>query len=218
MNQQLLKEIQKCKSLMNINEGMVSLSNIEDYTNVRVDDDTKNDEIPISLLSDINAAAENAGVVVTITTAKSGHRMHTSTNNISRHTKGLAVDIAIIDGIGSDKATNANNGNAQFREKGNSFVAYLEKLGYKRNKESGNEKAVLWQTDIGGNHYNHIHISNTDVESESGASGAVGGESEEEKLLQKILNYEIDGKKVSEIVNDPIKSFEDFLKLLAAIA
>jgi hypothetical protein len=33
-------------------------------------------------------------------------------------------------------------------------------LGYKLNIESGNLKAVLWQTNTGGNHFNHLHVSN----------------------------------------------------------
>ena len=33
-------------------------------------------------------------------------------------------------------------------------------MGYVWNVESGNDKAVLWQTNTGGNHFNHLHISN----------------------------------------------------------
>jgi hypothetical protein len=34
-------------------------------------------------------------------------------------------------------------------------------MGYVWNSESGNPKAVLWQTNKGGNHFNHVHVSNT---------------------------------------------------------
>ena len=35
-------------------------------------------------------------------------------------------------------------------------------MGYNWNGEGkSNPKAVLWQTNIGGNHFNHLHVSNT---------------------------------------------------------
>jgi hypothetical protein len=43
-------------------------------------------------------------------------------------------------------------------------------MGYRWNSERGNDKAVLWQTDMGGNHFNHLHISN---QSESGSGAPV---------------------------------------------
>jgi hypothetical protein len=43
-------------------------------------------------------------------------------------------------------------------------------MGYRWNSEKGNDKAVLWQTDMGGNHFNHLHISN---QSESGSGAPV---------------------------------------------
>ncbi len=57
-----------------------------------------------------------------------------------------AVDISILDGQGSNKASNETNGNPSFREKGNLLKDALVKLGYTWNTESGNNKAVLWQT------------------------------------------------------------------------
>ena len=37
------------------------------------------------------------------------------------------------------------------------FVDSLQKMGYTRNSEKGNPKAVLWQMK---KHYDHIHVSN----------------------------------------------------------
>jgi hypothetical protein len=103
-----------------------------------------------SLLSAISAAAVNAGVTVTITTGIGGHDANTNSGNVSRHTTGNAVDIAIIDGIA------AKTGNAIAKEKADKFVSQLITAGFSRNVESGNPKAVLWNT---SGHYNHIHVS-----------------------------------------------------------
>lgn len=131
------------------------------YSNVKFDNDsTKYDEVNKPLLDDLQTAASNAGVVATITTAKSGHDMNTTSGNLSRHQTKTAVDIAIIDGIGAGGATGPNNGNNEFREKGNRLKDALLDLGYKLNVEGGNVKAVLWQTNTGGNHFNHLHVSN----------------------------------------------------------
>ena len=117
------------------------------------------DQINPNLLSDISKAAQAAGLNVVVTTAVSGHNYETSSGNVSRHGAGNAVDIAIINGVGSGNATNSTNGNAQFRTDGNKLKNELVKLGYVWNAESGNNKAILWQTSTGGNHYNHIHVS-----------------------------------------------------------
>ena len=103
-----------------------------------------------SLLSAISAAAVNAGVTVTITTGIGGHDSNTNSGNVSRHTTGNAVDIAIIDGIA------AKTNNAIAKEKADKFVSQLITAGFSRNIEYGNPKAVLWN--ISG-HYNHIHVS-----------------------------------------------------------
>ncbi len=116
------------------------------------------DRVNPNLLADLNTAGAASGVTVIITTAISGHAAG------SRHNpRGEGIDIAIINGNGAGGATNATNGNATFREDGNKFKDAIVSLGYKWNVgESGNKKVILWQ--IGGNfgnHYNHIHVSNT---------------------------------------------------------
>jgi hypothetical protein len=132
------------------------------YSNLKFDKDgTQNDEVNKSLLDDLNKAAKKAGLVATITTAKTGHGKYTKGGkNISRHMSGTAVDIAILDGMGSGGATNSSNGKEEFRKLGNKLAKALEEMGYSRNKEVGQTKAVLWQTNTGGNHFNHLHVSN----------------------------------------------------------
>jgi GH24 family phage-related lysozyme (muramidase) len=136
------------------------------YSNVKIDNDsTKYDYVNKALLDDLQKAAAAADLTLTITTASSGHPDQGT--NKSRHSKQIAVDIAILDGMGSSGASNPKNGNPKFRELGNRLKDALVQLGYTWNTERGNDKAVLWQTNTGGNHYNHLHVSN-----KSGASDA----------------------------------------------
>jgi hypothetical protein len=133
------------------------------YSNVKHDNDgTQNDSVNKALLDDIQTAAKSVGIVATITTAKTGHNQTVKgSTNISRHMNGTGVDVAILNGIGADGATNSTNGNPQFRELGNKLKDALVSMGYNLNAEgSSNPKAVLWQTNTGGNHFNHLHISN----------------------------------------------------------
>lgn len=140
--------------------------NDTNYSNLKYDNDgTQYDSVNKPLLDDINAASKAAGITTTITTASTGHPSNTVTGNPSRHTKKTAVDIAVLNGIGSGGATNSANGNSEFRSLGNKLKDALVSMGYTLNTESGNDKAVLWQTNTGGNHYNHLHVSNNSGES-----------------------------------------------------
>jgi len=131
------------------------------YSNVNHDNDgTQNDSVNKALLDDIESAAKSVGITATITTAKTGHDTKTTTGNISRHTTGNGVDIAKLNGIGSNGATNGTNGNDKFRELGNKLKDALVSIGYTWNHEINHPKAVLWQTNTGGNHFNHLHVSN----------------------------------------------------------
>lgn len=107
------------------------------------------DQINPKLLSDISKAATTAGVVVTITTAISGHNQYTKSGNISRHGSGNAIDISII---------NEQPVRPKIKEIVEKFTNELITLGYVKNSESGNDKAFL--TFGFKNHDNHIHISN----------------------------------------------------------
>jgi predicted nucleotidyltransferase len=107
------------------------------------------DKINPLLLKDIDLAAKNANVKVSITTAVSGHRKGT------RHETGHAVDIAMVNGLGFRNENDANR-------KGilggiRRFVDELIKMGYVKNSESGNDKAVLTFGFKGHDH--HIHVS-----------------------------------------------------------
>ena len=90
-------------------------------------------------------------------------------------------------------------------------------MGYIWNTESGNDKAVLWQTNTGGNHYNHLHVSNKAGASEEELSGEYGGSDDENELLNNILNQEYNGKKIKDLIDggDLLKALEDFLSFFS---
>jgi hypothetical protein len=140
--------------------------NDTNYSNLKYDSDgTQFDSVNKPLLDDLNTASKAAGITATITTASSGHSAKTVTGNASRHPQQTAVDISILNGVGSGGASNSANGSAEFRALGNKLKDALVSMGYTLNSESGNNKAVLWQTDKGGNHFNHLHVSNNSGES-----------------------------------------------------
>ena len=159
-------------------------------SNVTVDNDIKNDEVTQQLLKDLKIASQRSGVKVRITTAKSDHNVKTTSGNVSRHSTNDAVDISRLNGIGSNGATNSINGNSEFRKYGNKLKDELVKLGYTWNSEKGNPKAVLWQTDIGGNHYNHLHVSNKDGSIPSGDYGgdSSGDDDSSDELTKSLLS------------------------------
>jgi hypothetical protein len=142
--------------------------NDTNYSNLKYDNDgTHLDSVNKALLDDLNTASKSAGIIATVTTASTGHPSSTNSGSKSRHPQKTAVDIALLNGIGSGGATNSANGNSEFRSLGNKLRDALVSMGYSLNVETGKNKAVLWQTNTGGNHFNHLHVSNN--------SGETGG-------------------------------------------
>jgi hypothetical protein len=110
--------------------------------------DPAKDRINPKLLKDINVAALNAKINVVITTAITNHK------STPRHNLGNAVDIAIIDGKAVSTAIS---------DTVNKFVEELRRLGYVKNVEIGNPKAVLtfgFKDNGKLTHETHIHVSN----------------------------------------------------------
>jgi hypothetical protein len=192
-----------------LGEAMTQLKTIS-YPNLKIDfDGTQNDFVNQGLLDDLNKAAGAAGLVATITTAKTGHGYFTKSKNKSRHMDGTGVDIAILDGVGAGGATSSTNGNAKFRELGNRLASALESLGYRRNVESGNDKAVLWQTNTGGNHFNHLHVSNKVGASELPASVSDSGSVSNSKATPEMLNKLIELLKTKGVKSEDLKKYID---------
>lgn len=135
------------EKLINLLETNVKASSLN-LSNVSIDSDSSSDLISSALLKDINTAASNAGINVTITTAVSGHNEKTTSGNVSRHTGGNAVDISII------------NGSSITKKLGDKLVSELVKLGYQsvEGETPSVPKSILWQVD---GHTSHVHVSNT---------------------------------------------------------
>ena len=124
--------------------------------------------------------------------------------------KNIAVDVAILNGIGSGGASNSTNGNAEFRRLGNKLKNALVSMGYTWNRESGNDKAVLWQTNTGGNHYNHLHISNRTGVSSNINVGSEDSDTEDDiptsvtstakDKLNNILNSNLNGSLIKDLI------------------
>lgn len=151
------------KKLIDLLESKIKL-NSSGCPNIGVDSDISLNLVNDALLSGICTAAKNAGVNVQITSAVSDHPEKTDSGAISRHSKGQAVDISKINGKSVKDPSNETNVN--------NFVSQLEILGYERNSESGNPKSVLWQM---ADHYDHVHVSNTEESSTASTSGSTSG-------------------------------------------
>jgi GH24 family phage-related lysozyme (muramidase) len=190
-----------------IKEDFVRLGDTN-YSHVKFDTDgTQNDQINQALLDDLQVAGSRADVVITITTAKSGHSKLTINGRPSRHATNTAVDIALLDGIGAGGATNETNGNSRFRELGNRVKNELLNMGYSLNAEGGNKRAVLWQTNTGGNHYNHLHVSNIEGVLGSAPSSPSSPSETMVKATPEML------KKLIELLKEKGVSSEDLKKL-----
>ena len=146
------------------------------------------DKINPALLKDIDLAAQRANVKVSVTTAVSGHRKG------SRHETGHAVDIAMINGKGYSSESDAN-------QKGilddiQRFVSELQSMGYVKNSESGNDKAVL--TFGFPQHHHHVHVSRKSDES--------GDDNYEKKPDSDEKKSETDKEKEDDKVEDVVNT------------
>lgn len=125
------------------------------YSNISFASSAKSDKVNRNLLNDINQAAKISGANVRVGTITSTHPSKTSGKD-SRHPGGNAVDIDMVNG---------NAVSRKIEDEVNAIVYQLEKKGYKKNVERGNEKSVL--TFGFKDHDNHIHVSNSTDEASS---------------------------------------------------
>ena len=160
------------------------------------------DKINPSLLADIQKAAKIANVGPIITTAVSGHK------NSGRHPSGNAVDIAMFRDKGFSSESDAK-AKGIYQDIVN-FVNALVSMGYVKNQESNNDKAVL--TFGFPAHNDHIHVSRKSGGDESPvtgtpslssdtsthtATGDESGETEGSTLLRNILTANLGLDKLS---------------------
>jgi hypothetical protein len=154
VQKKLIEDILSSYDIINENKNMV-FEVADTYNNIEFRNighgNPASDNLNTSLLQDIQTAAKNAGVNVSVTTGISGHGNKTKSGGISRHTSGNAVDIAMING----KAVSTSN-----RADADKLVNALVSMGYNKNAEgASNPKAVLTFGFEG--HDDHVHVSNT---------------------------------------------------------
>jgi hypothetical protein len=177
--------IRKFKDFEPIKEAQIALSEISDdtYSNLRLKGIVPTDEVNQNLLDDLAKAAETAGVKCFITCAKSDHPS-TETGK-GRHPLGMAVDISRV-GYGTTDwgkiystrgPQSPNQKVEEFIDAGTKLVMELINLGYKLVTDDqriidsiedksilvsseSSPKCIIWRTFKGGNHYNHVHVSN----------------------------------------------------------
>lgn len=160
------------------------------------------DKINPSLLADVEKAAKAANVKVSVTTAVTGHK------NSGRHPKGNAVDIAMVNGKGFGSMSVAKSNGIY--DDINRFVDELVKMGYKKNSESGNDKAVLTFGFPG--HDNHVHVSrNSDNGTSSSDDTKVDDTKDDETKSDDTKDDETKGddSKTTETPEEPEKP-EDY--------
>ena len=179
---------------MRLNEDLIKLAD-GDYRNIEIDSDITGELINRALLDDLEQAAQTVGLKPKITSVKTDHPS-AQTGKSSRHKSNQAVDIAKIDGIGSGGANSSTTGNSQFREKGNKLKDALVKMGYVWNPddEKVHPKVIFWQTNTGGNHFNHLHVSNTGEKSAGSKTSEedgynVFGEKDPSENIGKIVQF-----------------------------
>jgi len=119
------------------------------YPNLIFASRTQRDEINKALLDDLQKAAELTGYDINVNYAKTDHGKNTKSGNVSRHYTNQAVDIGSIGG----KVVSPSN-----RDVVDKYVDALLSMGYAKNSEGGNSKAVLTFGFPG--HDDHIHVSN----------------------------------------------------------
>lgn len=150
------------------------------------------DKINPSLLADIDKAAKSSNIKVSITTAVSGH------DTGSRHEVGNAVDIAKINGVGILSLENAKK--MGIYDAINNFVNELVKMGYIKNSESGNDKAVLTFGFKG--HDNHIHVSRKSDDGTSSGSTDLSVTQDGTTSSNNIENIEVNPGFVQQIMKN----------------
>ena len=179
--------MKKLSSLLEANVTVGSLN----LSNVSIDANSSSDLISSALLKDINTAASNAGINVTITTAVSGHDEKTTSGNVSRHTGGNAVDISII------------NGSSITKKLGDKLVSELVKLGYQsvEGETPSVPKSILWQVD---GHKDHVHVSNTTGAGSTSSSVESDSRTKAKKILVKMIGntFGVNESKQERILKD----------------
>jgi hypothetical protein len=133
--------------------------------------DIKRNRVSQNLIDDITTAAEISGVGLQLSWARKGHKVGGTRKNdstyISRHCYGAGIDISMFKNDKGDLVPWYSESDAKAKgiyDKIISFNNQLESMGYNKNSEGIHSKAFLTFGFYG--HDNHIHVSNTNVNTE----------------------------------------------------
>lgn len=155
----------KLKNASEIGKDMQASQEALKYGKVVWQDASKKGYVNAKLIEDIHKVAHATGIEITIGSSYRGSRKK---GDASRHMRGMAVDLPALNGFSYGYKRE------EFTSLGNRVAASLASMGYQvitkqaesadvGLKESKHVRAILWQTMTGANHYNHLHVSNTDV-------------------------------------------------------
>jgi hypothetical protein len=206
-----------------IKESVSSLSVLDgdEYVNFKAGDVTKSDVVVKEMLDDIERAARATNVHVLATCAITDHAgIH---DDYSRHPKGQALDLARIGDSttphnklkGNPQSPGGSVRNQEFVDAADRLVGGLIDIGYKlitqdptlrqrfssalaKSESSKNPKILIWKyySEKAGNHYNHIHISNTGGTGSAGYEPKIGDDYDaptfSEDQIEKIYTTEGD--------------------------
>lgn len=113
-------------------------------------------------LREIEEAAESAGITYfRINSIFTGHPTKAKSGNISRHSRGQAMDLGRFNRL--------SPGSAEFKELGDKFVAALRNKGYKFGERGQDtQRSYLWWV---SDHYDHIHVSNIEFDPANSMAG-----------------------------------------------
>lgn len=134
--------------------------------------DYNNDIINPNTILDIVNIAKQAGIKVYVGTSRQGHSCYTTSGNLSRHMKGTGLDLpkfsyqtAPNKWIGCGGCASASAVTPEFKKICDLFISYAMALPGASRSESGNKRGILFyfnKKSSGGNHFNHIHYSNSE--------------------------------------------------------
>jgi hypothetical protein len=157
-----------------IGKATISGTTMAEFPYLKFEREQIGQQVSEQLLKDVNAAILEAGGKDYIVNVNSAVRYGSASP--SRHVKGRALDLGTVTQLSTGREYSIQNASsdASYGPLDSDVRTKLVKLFddvaqilqqrpklYKLNVgESGNPKVVLWKTNLGGNHYDHMHVSN----------------------------------------------------------
>jgi hypothetical protein len=157
-----------------IGKAVISGTTMTELPSLKFEPEQIGQQVSAQLLVDVNAAILEAGGGDYIVNVNSAVRYGSASP--SRHIKGRALDLGTVfqRSTGREYSIRGATSTESYdrpdtfgrvtEELFNRVAGILQQKGYKLNVgEPGNAKAILWKTNVGGNHFDHMHVSNTEL-------------------------------------------------------